>query len=96
MSKSIMQDTKEVKCYLCGKTGGVMHIHHIFFGTANRKKSEHYGLKVMLCWECHEGTHGVHHDRTVDLALKKEAQMVFETMIGSRDLFRREFGKSYL
>ena len=54
MSKSIMQHEKE--CYICRKLVGAgvplpgagLEEHHIF-GAANRKLSEHYGLKVWLC-----------------------------------------------
>lgn len=43
MAKSILQDKKE--SYLTGATYNLEE-HHIFFGTANRKISEKYGLKV--------------------------------------------------
>ena len=41
------------RCFLCGATGGAdpLDRHHIFPGTANRKKSEKYGLVVYL-WHC--------------------------------------------
>ena len=41
------------QCWKCGKWGQ-MERHHIFEGVANRKKSEEYGLVVLLCGEeCH-------------------------------------------
>lgn len=46
-------------CYICGY-GGYTEEHHIFGGTANRSRSERYGLKVQLCVEHHRGTNGAH------------------------------------
>ena len=58
MMESIMQDIKE--CFLCREEmiennnfkrlpSSDLECHHIMHGTANRKISEHYGLKVWLC-----------------------------------------------
>lgn len=67
--------------------------HHIFKGR-NRQKSEAYGLKVWLCHEHHAELHGKDgHD--LDLYLQRVGQMKFEET-GSREDFRREFGKSYI
>ena len=76
MSRSIMQDRKE--CYLCRKkiedegiTGRPKDVpleeHHVMHGTANRRLSEHYGLKVWLCAEHHRtGKKAVHNCRETD------------------------------
>ncbi|MCI8640673.1 MAG: hypothetical protein HFJ59_02200, partial [Clostridia bacterium] len=71
--------------------------HHVFFGTANRKLSEKYGLKVYLCTEHHRGTRGVHgrEGKTLDTYLKELAQSRFEEK-ESREKFRQIFGISYL
>lgn len=90
--KSIMQKNKE--CFVCGTTYN-LHEHHIFFGSANRKCSERHGLKCFLCYEDHEGTKGVHHNRELDLELKKVAQAKFEET-HTREEFRQIFGKSWL
>lgn len=71
-------------------------MHHVFFGTANRAKSEKYKLVVPLCYEHHLGTYSPHRNRDFDLKLKRMAQEYFEANYGSRDDFRNEFGKSYL
>ena len=98
---SILQDDPE-HCYLCGRHEGsryqAMHWHHIFGGNPNRDHSEKYGLKVRLGgYACHEyGEHAVHRDKEVDLKLKKEGQEAFERVHGSREDFRRIFGKSWL
>jgi len=92
MARSIIQDDKN--CLICGT--GVTEEHHVFFGTANRKMSDKYGLIVYLCPEHHRGQQGVHHNRHFDLMLKKEAQLVFEEDVGSRLEFMKIFGRSYL
>ena len=91
--KSVLQDKKE--CYACGTTYN-LHDHHIIFGTANRRNSEKYGLKVFLCQEHHTGSAGVHFNRDFDLRLKKMAQTHFEAEFGARNEFVSIFGKSYL
>ena len=91
--KSILSDAKE--CYFCKSTMN-LHKHHIFFGTANRKKSEEFGCWVYLCAGHHNMTdYSVHFNKELDLKLKKECQKEFEKY-GSREDFRRIFGKSYL
>ena len=98
MSESILQKNRK-KCYRCGANGVADHLqcHHIF-GGANRKLSEHYGLKVWLCGKkCHEaGPESAHMNRQTDLALKEAGQKAFEEVHGTREDFRRIFGKSYL
>lgn len=92
--KSVLQENKE--CYVCASNLN-LHEHHVFFGSANRKKSEVYGMKVWLCARHHNMSNGgVHSNRELDLRIKKMAQAYFEANIGTRDRFRKEFGKSYL
>lgn len=95
--KSIIQNNKE--CFLCQRTTG-LHDHHIFFGTANRKNSEKYGLKVWLCLRHHEGDietnkEAVHHNKERDLCLKKIAQKKFEET-HTREEFMKIFRRNYL
>lgn len=83
-------------CFFTGSP--VVERHHIF-GGANRKKSEKYGFVVPLRPDLHPN--GVNFKRTpenlkIDLFLKQEAQLHYEETIGSREDFRREFGKSWL
>lgn len=99
MAKSIMEDPEVKTCYACGcyATQGFMHVHHIF-GGPNRKLSERYGLKVHLCYVCHEdGERGVH-GRNVELMdrLHREGQEAFERVHGDRNIFMQIFGKNYL
>lgn len=91
--KSILQ--KEPECIVC-RTTYDLHEHHVFFGTANRKQSEKYGLKVWLCHRHHNGSDaGVHFNRELDLKLKRFAQAKFEET-HTREEFRAIFGKSWL
>ena len=92
-SKSILQLERE--CWVCGSQRN-LHRHHVYMGVANRKLSEKWGCWVYLCYEHHEGNTGVHHNRDLDLRLKQYAQEVFEAKKGTREDFRRIFGKSYL
>ena len=91
--KTIMQ--KEKECYVCESTCNLQE-HHILYGTANRKLSEKYGLKVWLCQEHHTGGSGVHFNKDLDLQLKKLAQERFEAVYGANTRFADVFGKNYL
>lgn len=94
MSKSIMQE--ERKCLICGEINN-LHRHHIFFGTANRRKSELFGCWCFLCAGHHNATDfGVHFDRHFDLELKQLCQEKWEETYGTREEFIQEFGRNYL
>lgn len=98
---SILQE-KDGTCYLCMmlhddyRIRRGLHEHHIFGGTANRRLSEEYGLKVYLCPEHHEhGSEAVHKNAEVAAILHEMGQQVFEREYP--DLaFRDIFGKNYL
>ena len=95
MGKSIMP-TPRGTCYACGNNMGY-ELHHIFGGTANRKKSEYYGLTVWLCPMCHRdsvtGVHGA--NLALKMALQTDAQATFERKY-NHALFVQEFGKNYM
>ena len=94
MSRSIISN--ERVCYIC-ETPSVLHKHHIFYGTANRKNSEKYGCWVYLCANHHNMSNaGVHFDKDFDRFLKRLAQIKFEECNGSREDFIKIFGKNYL
>lgn len=91
MSRSIVQAEKE--CWFCGARV-MLEEHHIFAGTANRKISEKYGLKVWLCHRHHTGTDGAQYDPDLNLLLKQEAQKAFEVHHTRRewmDLIRKNY-----
>ena len=90
--KSIIQEDTDY-CFVCGRYG--TEIHHVFFGNPNRKLSDKYGLVIGLCYEHHRGNSGVHHNRELDLKMKRMAQKVFEQTYPERD-FLAVFGRNYL
>ena len=92
MTVSLMSEDKV--CWVCGNPN--VELHHIFYGTANRKISDKYGCTVFLCRAHHTGRHGVHFDKSLDNRLKEECQKAWEERYGDREKFRRVFGKSYL
>lgn len=77
------------RCAICGRPAS--QTHHIFNG-ANRKHSEHYGLTVRLCAQCHER---IHRDQALDERMKKEGQREFERN-HTRAEFMAIFKKNYL
>lgn len=101
-------DTSKGICFVCGKVCGT-HYHHIFFGK-NRKISDQQGLTVYLCYECHEGTNGVHgkNGSKLDYSLKEMAQEAWELKYketypyknhaddAAREAFIRLIGRNYL
>lgn len=100
--KSIMQNKEAGQCYLCCflhkdysiKT--VRQEHHVMGGTANRRLSEKYGLKVYLCPGHHlYGSEAVHKNAEVAEMLHKGAQKAFMRSYPELD-FRATFGKNYL
>lgn len=99
--RSIMQEKQDHTCYLCMMlhsdfSAKQTQEHHVIFGTANRRLSEKYGLKVYLCLAHHEeGKEAVHKNATNALILKKNAQRAFEKRWPDLD-FRKIFGKNFL
>ena len=65
------------RCFVCGTTND-LHIHHIFEGTANRKKSEEDDMKIYLCGYHHNMSNaGIHYNKELELKVKKLAQQVW-------------------
>lgn len=100
--KSIMHDKNSGTCYLCMMLHSdysekdVRQEHHAIFGTANRRLSEKYGLKVYLCLEHHEaGREAVHKNAETALLVKKEAQIAFEERWPEIE-FKNIFGRNYV
>ena len=96
-------DAKErySSCYLCEKLHQdysikITDMHHMICGTANRKLSEKYGLKVRLCIQHHTaGTEAVHLNHEIMRILQKDTQLAFERKYPNLS-FREIFGKNYL
>lgn len=93
-NKSIVQNDMS-HCFVCYARGN-LHIHEIFFGNANRKKSIEHDLYVSLCPRHHTASNdGVHHNKALDLRLKKIGQAAFEKT-HTREAFMQIFGRNYL
>lgn len=91
--KSILQTEKE--CWVC-KCKDNLHEHHVLPGTANRAKSEMWGLKVWLCAYHHDmSSEGVHENAELRYKLIRYAQETFELLYG-HELWMRTFHKNYL
>ena len=80
-------------CVVCGSPE--VELHHIFPGSS-RKASDRHGYIIPLCREHHTGDTGIHFNRPMALYWMKLAQRHYEANTGTRDEFRKEFGKSYL
>ena len=88
------------ECWLCGRRGGQdpLDRHHIF-GAAYRKKSEKYGLVVMLCHNrCHIfGRDAAHQSaETMQLLHEYGQRKAMEEQGWDTSRFIREFGRNYL
>lgn len=100
MSESIV-DNEQV-CFIC-KTPMNLHKHHVFNGTANRKKSEEDGAWVYLCMYHHTGSKtSVHQCQDADEWLKRYTQRIWEKRYkvnhedDARLAFIKRYGRSYL
>lgn len=71
--------------------------HHIY-GGSNKRLSEQYGFVVPLRYDLHpNGARAdMRYAKQIDDHLKRMAQEYFENHYGSRETFRRLFGRSYL
>lgn len=100
---SILTTDRPGQCLICGSTENI-ELHHIFFGTANRKVSDRLGLTCHLCREHHTGNSGVHFCPNMDITLKITAEESYiydreaEGMTREQaiDQFRKEIGKNYV
>ena len=104
MIKSIMHRKEDKTCYLCMRLHGDysrhgnLEEHHVMFGSGRRKLSEHYGLKVYLCYAHHTydgGPEAVHRNDAIRRMLEKDAQRAFEKAYPALN-FREIFGKNVL
>lgn len=92
--RSIVQKDDSI-CEVCrNPIFGTRHLHHIFEGTANRKKSDEDGMTCYLHPCCHRFIHE-RSPRSL-LTLKQRGQRVWEQTYGDREAFIKRYGKSYL
>ena len=92
---SILQDKKE--CFFTGVTTQ-LDCHHIFFGTADRKKSDENGFWVWLNHWMHIADSPYptpHNSKEVNWYLKRLCQSRYEET-HSREEFMNLMGRNYL
>lgn len=85
-------------CYYTGSSA--VERHHIFEGRQGYKeKSEKRGFIIPLRYDLHpngSSFQATAQNQQIDKQLKRMAQRYYEEHYGSREDFRKEFGKSYL
>lgn len=69
--------------------------HHAFNGTGRRKKLEMPETVFDLCYECHEGPHGVHMNRELDLKYKRQATLNLLNLGWTKEQIIQEVGRWY-
>lgn len=91
---SILQNKKE--CYVCGSKN--IHIHEVFYGTANRKKSIEDGCCIYLCPRHHNmSDEGIHFNKELDLEVKQLMERKWlDTYNKNIEDFIKRYGKNYL
>ncbi len=102
MARSIMHSKDDRTCYLCMllrddfSARVDLQEHHAMPGTANRRLSERYGLKVYLCVEHHlVGPEAVHNNIRLLRLLQENAQMAFERRY-SHEKWMEVFGRNFI
>lgn len=84
-------------CELCGLETQCAH-HHVFFGTANRRLSDKWGMIARLCPSCHSAVHNnsviPFGDETFNDMLKKSYQEKFQQEHPD-ECFISIFGRNY-
>lgn len=77
------------RCEVCGR-GGRLELHHIL----RRKVPATVENCIMLCYECHRGTKGIHgrDGHKLDRELKINLQLKYERQGFSEDEVRRLMG----
>ena len=96
MNKKVYNKVLERSEGLCEVTGcnRMVQLHHIFFGNGKRVLCESVEACIMLCWDMHEGTKGVHgrDGHELDLKLKRMAQQRYFDEGYSEDEVRKITG----
>ena len=81
----------ETACYICGSVRN-LEKHHCIHGTANRRLADEDGLTVWLCHSCHSD---LHDKGLFDRSLQHSAMVAYINKFGSREDFRRRYGRYY-
>lgn len=96
MKKSILTEYTDI-CIFCGAPAECMH--HLLFGNGMRELAEEDGIKVPSCSRCHmTGSiqERIHDNPMAEKLSKMLGQAVWEKEYGTREQFRKRYGRSYL
>ncbi|MBN2878670.1 MAG: hypothetical protein JXN65_03475 [Clostridia bacterium] len=96
MKKGIVTEYKDI-CFFCGAPAECEH--HLLFGSGTRQLADKDGLKVPSCNKCHnmgQINERIHENPMAEKLSKMLGQAIYESKIGTREEFRRRYGKSYL
>lgn len=96
MSKGIVTSYNGI-CFFCGDTAECEH--HLLFGKGIRPLAEEDGLKIPSCNRCHNFgilIERIHDNPMAEKLSKMLGQAIYEKEIGTREDFRKRYGKSYL
>ena len=64
-------------CYVCG-TDRDIHLHEVFYGSSNRKKSKEDGCVIPLCGIHHNlSSQGIHYNKILDEKVKKQVEKIW-------------------
>lgn len=79
-------------CKACSSSG--TELHHCIGGSGKRKQHQNEYSVVLLCFECHRGTHGVHgrEGKAIDIKLKTQLQDTYFNQGYSEDEVRKKMG----
>lgn len=100
--ESLIQNRKA--CYVCGRNDS-LHCHHVFGGTANRKKSDEDGMFIYLCPAHHNMSNvGIHFNKNLDNKVKQQAEKIWVKNYTAESLSKEEqislfikrYGQNYL
>ena len=92
------------KCFVCG-TDKDIHLHEVFYGSSNRKKSKEDGMVIPLCGPHHNlSSNGIHYNKILDEKVKKQAEKIWIKNYCDEELspaekinsFIKRFGINYL
>lgn len=96
MSKGIITNYDGI-CFFCGRPAECEH--HLLFGKGIRPLAEADGLKVPSCNQCHNlgiVSGRIHDNAMAEKLSKMLGQAIYEKEIGTREDFRKRYGKSYI
>lgn len=94
--KSIVTEYPDI-CFFCGKPAECEH--HLIFGNGLRELADQDGLKVPSCNKHHNTgdiSERIHDNPMAEKLSKMLGQAIWESKYGTREKFRKRYGKSYL